>query len=75
MFIELFLKTFQFKQSFCASLDVIIGMIFVHMFVETSRLWMLLVKICRGSQLKEEQQKCAFNLRTDEASATHYFQV
>ena len=42
---------------------------------EANQLWALLVKICRAGQLKGEQNKCAFNLRTDEASATHYFQV
>ena len=43
--------------------------------VDATQLWALLVKICRAGRLKDEQQKCAFNLRTDEASAAHYFQV
>ena len=43
--------------------------------VDATQLWTLLVKVCRGNRLKEEEQKCAFNLRTDESSATHYFQV
>ena len=38
-------------------------------------LWTLLVSICRVNRDNEEQKKCAFNLRTEEASATHYFQV
>lgn len=43
--------------------------------VETSQLWTLLAKICRANQLKEEKQKSIFDLRTDEASESQYFQV
>ena len=45
------------------------------LYVDAIQLWTLLVKICRAGQLKDDQKKCAFNLRTDEASAAHYFQV
>ena len=33
------------------------------------------MKICQANQLKEEQQKSVFDLRTDETSAAQYFQV
>ena len=44
-------------------------------YVDATQLWTLLVKVCRAGRLKDDQKKCAFNLRTDEASAAHYFQV
>ena len=65
---------------FCKTVIIIITILFVFncllsSIIEATRVWTVLVSICRANHDKEEQKECAFNLRTEEASAAHYFQV